>query len=636
MALAEEVRSASSGAVDSAATAAAKELRHLQHWRQARTFAVNIVDGENVSKEWFQETGFTQPLVVLSRKSIGITGPPEPYAITSIGALVDHEFVLVIDPVARATVPAWTLAQWNDYVATPPSQRRSSLRLEAVSTALTPPTIVTNIGWIERFPSLPATPRHVKVCAKGSFEGFRNGSSGASTWITVLTGKLNIHLIPPTPENLRAYQTSRVENDHGPFDTLVEASAFTLLEVGATIFIPSGWLYATFAVEDVLLYEGTFLHDLDLATQWHCYHLDRVAVPSMVFPSLSPLLWHLACDYLRSASADEKAISFLLPALGDDIHADAAAHVLPTWDQPSAASVLAQLRARTNTPDTSATSSSSGDDDDGSSSSSSASDDSDSSLDSSVSEVEAAYPKFRRDRVSAPLPKLQHHLIVKIPTDAFPLKASMVPKAHSITTPGKKSKKAKAKVPTALSAEDWYFECNCGQKGQNYDDGKRMVQCESCPTWQHTHCANIPDDQEPPPGYTCFKCNATAVPGDWVVHCSCGIRAKNYDDGCRMVACDRCNTWQHTLCAGIPNDQEPPEDYVCLPCLQKKRPQKAVKSPKTAPVLPKSERPLDDDEAAEEITYEDEHDEDDHEDNDEDEDDDEPKKLKMKPTWGRM
>ncbi|OQR84167.1 lysine-specific demethylase PHF2 [Achlya hypogyna] len=644
---------------------------HLQQWRQARAFPVNVVNGENVTREWLEETGFAQPTVVLSRQTLGIVGPPEPFSLTDVqGVLSDEHSFEVFDSCTDDVMVDWTLAQWEQYLSTPPSQRSSYLRLKGNTTAWTPPTVVTEIGWVERFPALPSTPRQLQVCAKESHENFRFGPSGASSWHSVVLGKQNVHLIPPTPENLRAYQAWRLREKVAPFEALVTGSAYVYLEAGATLFIPAGWLFATLALEDAVVCRGAFLHDLDLPTQWHCYHLDRKVRAESAFPSMAPLVWHLACTYLRDASASAKAISLLLPALVDDANAAAAAQVL---DAVSPTVVVSKLRARTKPPaDATSSSSSSSSSTSDSDSSSSSDDDSDSSLGSSVSEVDLAYPKFKRELVATPEPKLHKHLVVKIPSDAFPLKASMVPRASHLNTP-----RAKKKIKSKVAAEEWYFECGCGQKGANYDDGRRMVQCETCPTWQHTHCAGIPDDQEPPAGYTCFKCNATA-PGDWMVQCSCGIRAKNYDDGCRMVACDRCNTWQHTLCAGIPNNQEPPDNYVCLPCATKKRPQKAGKSPKTPPAKPK---PVEDEDFHHDALEEDE--DDDAPDEDEDEDDaprppkkksraaaakrpkapldvrpelparsakaapkpkKQPtsvrerlqKKLKMKPTWGRL
>ncbi|RHY91178.1 hypothetical protein DYB35_002943 [Aphanomyces astaci] len=52
--------------------------------------------------------------------------------------------------------------------------------------------------------------------------------------------------------------------------------------------------------------------------------------------------------------------------------------------------------------------------------------------------------------------------------------------------------------------EQWYFECSCGDKGSNYDDGKRMVQCDVCvfvpPRYIHADVVDV-DDVSYSPAY---------------------------------------------------------------------------------------------------------------------------------------
>ncbi|XP_078441445.1 PHD finger protein MALE MEIOCYTE DEATH 1-like [Wolffia australiana] len=49
----------------------------------------------------------------------------------------------------------------------------------------------------------------------------------------------------------------------------------------------------------------------------------------------------------------------------------------------------------------------------------------------------------------------------------------------------------------------------------------------------------------------------------WKVRCACGARD---DDGERMVACDICEVWQHTRCAGIADGAEVPSLFLCWAC----------------------------------------------------------------------
>ncbi|GJX76640.1 PHD finger protein male meiocyte death 1 [Tanacetum coccineum] len=53
---------------------------------------------------------------------------------------------------------------------------------------------------------------------------------------------------------------------------------------------------------------------------------------------------------------------------------------------------------------------------------------------------------------------------------------------------------------------------------------------------------------------------------NWIVNCQCGARD---DDGERMVACDLCEVWQHTLCSGIDDDEAVASLFICYRCAQK-------------------------------------------------------------------
>ncbi|GFQ03262.1 phd finger protein male meiocyte death 1 [Phtheirospermum japonicum] len=50
---------------------------------------------------------------------------------------------------------------------------------------------------------------------------------------------------------------------------------------------------------------------------------------------------------------------------------------------------------------------------------------------------------------------------------------------------------------------------------------------------------------------------------NWTVRCKCGAQD---DDGERMVACDICETWQHTRCSGIEDAEVVPRLFVCESC----------------------------------------------------------------------
>ncbi|XP_042432939.1 PHD finger protein MALE MEIOCYTE DEATH 1-like [Zingiber officinale] len=56
--------------------------------------------------------------------------------------------------------------------------------------------------------------------------------------------------------------------------------------------------------------------------------------------------------------------------------------------------------------------------------------------------------------------------------------------------------------------DTWSVGCACGARD---DDGERMVACDACDVWHHTRCAGIPDGQPVPPIFYCARCRRSAV-----------------------------------------------------------------------------------------------------------------------------
>lgn len=54
---------------------------------------------------------------------------------------------------------------------------------------------------------------------------------------------------------------------------------------------------------------------------------------------------------------------------------------------------------------------------------------------------------------------------------------------------------------------------------------------------------------------------------DWIFDCVCGVYGQ-VDDGTHSVACERCNTWQHSKCLGIKEEEADQDDFhfICSSC----------------------------------------------------------------------
>lgn len=55
---------------------------------------------------------------------------------------------------------------------------------------------------------------------------------------------------------------------------------------------------------------------------------------------------------------------------------------------------------------------------------------------------------------------------------------------------------------------------------------------------------------------------------NWTVACKCGVTD---DDGERMLCCDRCASWHHAHCQGIPDSAPDPSSFVCDACQKSRR-----------------------------------------------------------------
>lgn len=87
--------------------------------------------------------------------------------------------------------------------------------------------------------------------------------------------------------------------------------------------------------------------------------------------------------------------------------------------------------------------------------------------------------------------------------------------------------------------------------------------------------------------------------GEWYFDCAiCGVHGKNLDDGTHSIACDKCDTWQHSACHGIKEDAADKDDFqfLCASCSQPRTIK--VKSSSKSPDENKQKRKLPTDGAA--------------------------------------
>ncbi|KAL2263351.1 hypothetical protein VTK26DRAFT_7147 [Humicola hyalothermophila] len=76
---------------------------------------------------------------------------------------------------------------------------------------------------------------------------------------------------------------------------------------------------------------------------------------------------------------------------------------------------------------------------------------------------------------------------------------------------------------------------------------------------------------------------------DWIFDCVCGVYGQ-VDDGTHSVACERCNTWQHSKCLGINEEDADRDDFhfICSSC---RRRQHAAEESRSRTIKIKVNRP---------------------------------------------
>jgi hypothetical protein len=118
----------------------------------------------------------------------------------------------------------------------------------------------------------------------GCYTDFHIDFGGTAVWYHVLSGEKEFCLIPPTPENLTAYEDWLCSPDQSEvfFPTLISSAedsntknVFRIsLKAGQTFIIPSAWIHAVYTPSDSLVVGGNFLTGLDISLQLQVHKIE--------------------------------------------------------------------------------------------------------------------------------------------------------------------------------------------------------------------------------------------------------------------------------------------------------------------------------------------------------------------------
>ena len=185
------------------------------------------------------------------------------------------------------------------------------------------PLIVDHLDWIDL-----AWPRHLKfspmteksdgfnypkvqkyclISAAGSFNDFHIGFGGSSLWYHVFRGEKRLWLISPTDSNFELYERWVKSGNQKAlfFGDLVSICQCVTLEQSDTIIIPGGWIYATYASKDSIVFSGNFLSSFNIPMQLKVFEFEKkMGVPNQFrFPFFREIHWYALERYVHTLTS---------------------------------------------------------------------------------------------------------------------------------------------------------------------------------------------------------------------------------------------------------------------------------------------------------------------------------------------
>lgn len=277
-----------------------------------------------------EEHGFTEPILVPKKDGLGLAVPAPTFYVSDVENYVGPERSVDVTDVTKQKDCKMKLKEFVDYYYSTNRKRVLNVtNLEFSDTRMSsfvePPDIVKKLSWVENYwpdDALLAKPKVTKyclICVKDSYTDFHIDSGGASAWYHVLKGEKIFYLIRPASANISLYECWRSASNHSEmfFADQVDKCYKCTVKQGQTLFIPSGWIYATLTPVDCLAFAGHFLHSLSVEMQMRAYEVERrLKLGSLTqFPNFETACWYMGKHLLEAFKGSHKSGKQLPPHL---------------------------------------------------------------------------------------------------------------------------------------------------------------------------------------------------------------------------------------------------------------------------------------------------------------------------------
>eukprot|EP01084_Bolivina_argentea_P272252 463495_1 len=283
--------------------------------------------GSDVTGKWLKEEGLDQPILVRNKQGLGLEVPdPTTFGVREVSELVGPDTSLnVMEVSSQSILTGCRLGDWADYYEDKREGKKilNVISLEFSGTALgdrvKSPQAVRDIDWIDKaWPAssvnkpgcYPKTQYYCLMSVAGAWTDFHIDMGGSSVWYHVLKGEKTFLFIPPTPENLVAYEEWTTSADQGRifFGDVVPSCYKVEMIAGNTMFIPSGWIHAVFTPIDSLAFGGNYLNSISIPMQITIHDLEiRSHIPSkFCYPFFKQLFFCVASSIVRDLRAEQR------------------------------------------------------------------------------------------------------------------------------------------------------------------------------------------------------------------------------------------------------------------------------------------------------------------------------------------
>jgi F-box/leucine-rich repeat protein 10/11 len=292
-------------------------------------FNINMMkemSGEELTVKYFQENGFTCPILVKGIQGLGMKVPDKNFGVEEIRQCVGNRRILDVMDVTTQTDSEMTMKEWCKYwEETPRTRFLNVISLEFSHTKLEnlveSPAIVRHVDWVDHvWPKhlkerqtestnaiedmkYPKVQKYVLMSVVGCYTDFHIDFGGTSVWYHIIRGKKVFWLIPPSEKNIQLFEQWVLSGKQADifFGDLVDQCSRVYLEAGDTFFIPSGYIHSVFTPEDSIVFGGNFLHSYAIEKQLRVAQVeDTTRVPvKFRFPFYNELLWYLLQRYVH-------------------------------------------------------------------------------------------------------------------------------------------------------------------------------------------------------------------------------------------------------------------------------------------------------------------------------------------------